>query len=137
MGKGLVIEVDGGYHEQEITRELDEIRTQVLNTEGFDVIRFSNDEVLKDAQKVVEAIKQTLINQPDRKVPSFGDDTPHPALSKGEGSDAGGLNEADRKVLSFGEDLGEANVQPHPALSKGEGSEKGEVKVLSFGEDFR
>jgi len=136
LGKGLVIEVDGGYHEQEITRELDEIRTQVLNTEGFDVIRFSNDEVLKDAQKVVEAIKQTLINQPDRKVPSFGDDTPHPALSKGEGSDAGGLNEADRKVLSFGEDLGEANVQPHPALSKGEGSEKGEVKVLSFGEDL-
>ncbi len=49
LSKGLVIEVDGGYHHT--TKDEDEIRTKVLNNEGFDVIRFSNDEVLKDPKK--------------------------------------------------------------------------------------
>ncbi len=109
LNKGLVIEVDGGYHEQEITKELDEIRTLVLNAEGFDVIRFSNDEVLKDTQKVIQSIKQSLADQADR-VLRFDEGSPHPALSKGEGSETDDLNEPDEKVLSFGEDLGEAKL---------------------------
>ena len=115
LAKGLVIEVDGGYHEQEITKELDEIRTQVLNLEGFNVIRFSNDEVLKDTQKVIQSIKQSLVDQPDR-VLRFDEGSPHPALSKGEGSETDDLiepdekDEPDEKVLSFGEDLGEATL---------------------------
>ncbi|MFI5139323.1 MAG: radical SAM protein, partial [Sphingobacteriales bacterium] len=75
----------------------------------------------------------TLLGQ---NVDSYKWSAPHPALSKGEGSEEEALSETDQKVLSFGEDLGEANVQPHPALSKGEGSEAGEAKVLSFGEDL-
>ncbi len=114
--KGLVIEIDGGYHGDELTKEDDAIRTEVLNREGFDLIRFSNEEVIGDPQKVVKSIKEVLNNQPDRKITSFEDVTPHPALSKGEGSEEGSLSETDQKVLSFGEDLGEANP-----LSFGEG----------------
>ena len=72
LTKGLVIEIDGGYHE--VTKEEDNIRTKVLNDEGFDVIRFSNSEVIDDSQKVVKAIKDALDRQPERKVLSFGED---------------------------------------------------------------
>ncbi len=109
--KGLVIEVDGGYHLD--TEEEDEIRTCVLNREGFDVIRFSNEEVINNSQSVVGKIRERLDNQPDRKIGSIDDSTPHPALSKGEGSGKIVENEENEKVLSFGEDLGEArNVLP-------------------------
>ncbi|HEY4198609.1 MAG TPA: methylmalonyl-CoA mutase family protein, partial [Mucilaginibacter sp.] len=70
--KGLIIEVDGGYHD--FTKEQDEIRTRILNTEGFTVIRFTNDEILGNTQKVIQTIKETLTIQPDRKVLSFGED---------------------------------------------------------------
>ena len=72
LTKGLVIEIDGGYHE--VTKEEDNIRTKVLNDEGFDVIRFSNNEVIDDSQKVLTAIKDMLDRQPERKVLSFGED---------------------------------------------------------------
>jgi methylmalonyl-CoA mutase len=94
LPKGLVIEIDGGYHD--FTKEQDEIRTRVLNQEGFDVIRFTNDEVLNDSQRIITEIRDVLNNQPDRSLT--------PTLSKGEGV----INE-DKKVLSFGEDLGEAS----------------------------
>jgi leucyl-tRNA synthetase len=72
LGKGLVIEVDGGYHD--FTKEQDELRTFVLNSEGFDVIRFTNDEVIRNPQIVVQKVKEKLDNQSDRKVLSFGED---------------------------------------------------------------
>jgi len=131
--KGLVIEVDGGYHGHELTKEDDAVRTQVLKREGFDVIRFENDEVINNAQKVIQDIKLVLDNQPDRVVTPLNDVTPHPALSKGEGSKEEG--ESNEKVPS--------TEMPHPALSKGECSEKVEFekaetgkKILSFGEDL-
>jgi len=81
LPKGLVIEIDGGYHI--LTKEEDEIRTKVLNAEGFDVIRFTNDEVINNAQKVFTTIKEKLSNQPDRKVLSFGEDLGEAKLPKG------------------------------------------------------
>lgn len=47
----LVIEVDGGYHKGNF--ELDESRTNELNELGLDVIRFTNDEVISNTEKVV------------------------------------------------------------------------------------
>jgi methylmalonyl-CoA mutase cobalamin-binding domain/chain len=121
LSKGLVIEIDGGYHQ--LTQEEDKIRTLVLNNEGFDVIRFSNDEVINEAQKVVKTIKQTLDNQSEREIPPFKENSsmPHPALSKGEGSEEVSSNEEDQKVLSFGEDLGEANKTTLPPGNNGLG----------------
>ena len=57
---GLIIEIDGGYHacpEQQIQ---DEQRTVFLQSRGFQVIRFSNEEVLNDLDYVINSIKQQL-----------------------------------------------------------------------------
>jgi methylmalonyl-CoA mutase len=97
LPKGLVVEIDGGYHK--FTSEEDRVRTWVLNREGFDVIRFTNDEVLNNSQRVISKIQNILNKQPDRSLT--------PALSKGEGA----IDE-DKKVLSFGGDLGEASRLP-------------------------
>jgi LAO/AO transport system ATPase len=123
LSKGLVIEVDGGYHLS--TKEEDKVRTAVLNNEGFEVIRFTNDEAISNAQRVIHIIKEKLIHQPDRNLTAedeFGDvrhGTPHPALSKGEGSGEGDLSEENEKVLSFGEDLGEATEEHSGTLPPG------------------
>lgn len=57
---GLVIEVDGGYHSEPQQAQDDELRTQVLESMGFRVIRFSNDEILDDVETVVERIEKEL-----------------------------------------------------------------------------
>jgi very-short-patch-repair endonuclease len=54
----LVIEVDGDIHQY--TAEEDAIRTAYLEAHGLRVVRFSNDEVLSDAAKVVEQIQALL-----------------------------------------------------------------------------
>jgi len=64
LKKGLVIEVDGGYHLE--TTEQDELRTQVLNEQGFDVIRFTNDEVISNIYQTIKTIKAKLDSQPER-----------------------------------------------------------------------
>ncbi|BAU56043.1 methylmalonyl-CoA mutase family protein [Mucilaginibacter gotjawali] len=107
LPKGLVIEVDGGYHEA--TKEEDDIRTKVLNNEGFKVIRFTNEEIANNTTRVIQIIKETLFNQPDRKVLSFGEDLGEAKISGGKGPKE---IEEDQKVLSFGEDLGEASALP-------------------------
>jgi len=94
LQKGLVIEVDGGYHLE--TQEQDEIRTQVLNELGFEVIRFTNEEVVTNVNKVVKTIKAKLDSQPERQVLSFGEDL-------GEAKHSGAATS-----LSFGEGRGEA-----------------------------
>ena len=63
LPKRLIIEVDGGIHEQ--TREEDAARTERLKELGFDVIRFTNEEVMADMPRVVEAIKAALGPRPD------------------------------------------------------------------------
>ncbi|MBS7564218.1 endonuclease domain-containing protein [Mucilaginibacter sp. Bleaf8] len=65
LQKGLVIEVDGGYHQNTI--EADNTRTEMLNHWGFEVVRFSNDEVLQSPQNVFETIKQKIESMPDRE----------------------------------------------------------------------
>jgi leucyl-tRNA synthetase len=56
--KRLVIEVDGEYHKY--NKKDDELRTKDINSYGFDVIRFTNDEVLKNSKSVAENIKNIL-----------------------------------------------------------------------------
>ncbi|WP_166583994.1 methylmalonyl-CoA mutase family protein [Mucilaginibacter agri] len=58
LSKGLIIEVDGGYHD--LTIEQDEIRTAILKQECFEIIRFINDEVINDTENVVKQITETL-----------------------------------------------------------------------------
>jgi tRNA pseudouridine55 synthase len=65
LQKGLVIEVDGGYHQH--TKEADDDRTEMLNHWGFSVIRITNDEVLRSPQQIFEKIKNEINSLPDRQ----------------------------------------------------------------------
>ena len=59
----LVIEVDGGYH-QELQQEYDDrLRTESLNRMGFTVIRFTNEQVTEHLQEVIKEIKNILYNE--------------------------------------------------------------------------
>lgn len=54
----LVVELDGGQHALRIVH--DSVRTQWLQSQGFHVLRFWNDEALRDVQVVLAEILRTL-----------------------------------------------------------------------------
>ena len=56
----LVIEVDGGYHNDSEQKKADELRTEFLEKTGFKVLRFTNEQVLQDTDKTIEEIKANL-----------------------------------------------------------------------------
>ncbi len=56
--KRLIIEVDGGQHIQQV--EDDNARTQWLRSQGFQVLRFWNNQVLKEIGDVQELILRKL-----------------------------------------------------------------------------
>ncbi|MEO6038574.1 MAG: vitamin B12 dependent-methionine synthase activation domain-containing protein, partial [Saprospiraceae bacterium] len=60
LEKRLVIEVDGSIHQLPENMISDADRTAVLNHLGFQVIRFSNDEVLSDTEQTLRKIWQAL-----------------------------------------------------------------------------
>ena len=60
--KNLIIEVDGEIHNS--TQEKDAARTDVLNKLGFEVIRFTNEQVINDHDAVLAAIKSRLESIP-------------------------------------------------------------------------
>ena len=80
LDKRLVIEVDGEYHLN--NQQYDQARTEFLKSEGFDVIRFTNDEVKNDLSIVLTKLKSKLDSQPSIKSTS-----PSPA-EKGSGDEA-------------------------------------------------
>ncbi|HEY0976179.1 MAG TPA: (E)-4-hydroxy-3-methylbut-2-enyl-diphosphate synthase [Flavobacteriales bacterium] len=63
MPKQLVIEIDGDHHD--LQQEEDAARTEHLEARGFKVIRFRNDEVLRDPQAVLDSIVHALDQRPD------------------------------------------------------------------------
>ena len=56
----LVIELDGNFHTVEETKEYDKSRTNLLNELGIIVLRFWNEEVIKDPGKVIKKISEYL-----------------------------------------------------------------------------
>jgi very-short-patch-repair endonuclease len=54
----LIIEIDGDIHQYQ--KEEDNLRQEFLEASGFKVIRFSNDEVMKNIDEVIEKIKREL-----------------------------------------------------------------------------
>ena len=59
-GAKVVIEVDGGQHYTEEGLKKDTARDDFLNKQGFKVLRFSDREVLKDIDVVVEMVFANL-----------------------------------------------------------------------------
>ena len=56
----LIIEVDGQYHETEDQQRKDQLRTDLLNFQGLEIIRFSNQEVIENMEKVLTALLDNL-----------------------------------------------------------------------------
>jgi very-short-patch-repair endonuclease len=56
----LIIEVDGGYHEDEQQRELDQGRQAELEDLGLVVLRFKNEDVEEGEKQVIEKIRSVL-----------------------------------------------------------------------------
>ena len=56
----LIVELDGGFHDDEDTQLKDIERTAVLESCGYLLIRFPNDLVLNDPGGVCDTIAETL-----------------------------------------------------------------------------
>lgn len=59
---GLVIELDGGQHASRTDE--DKKRTELLTGQGYQVLRFWNNEVLRDTNGVLEVILEALKETP-------------------------------------------------------------------------
>ena len=64
LQKGLLIEIDGRYHEDEEQKKYDEARSEFLEANGYKILRFTNDEVLNAIDHVIEKIKNELDSEP-------------------------------------------------------------------------
>ena len=62
--QGLIVEVDGATHSIDEELAYDNRRTEFLKSEGYDVIRFQNDEILNGIDEVLTLILQALQNRP-------------------------------------------------------------------------
>ena len=58
----MIIELDGSQHYEPDYQEKDALRDVQLNSLGFTVMRFSNDEIMREIEAVVEQIYLFLEN---------------------------------------------------------------------------
>ena len=61
LERKLIVEVDGAYHFTDSQMEYDVYRTKDLESFGFRVIRFTNDEVINETEKVLTIIRKELL----------------------------------------------------------------------------
>jgi very-short-patch-repair endonuclease len=61
FSKRLVVEVDGGQHGESETRARDEERTEWLGEKGYRVLRFWDNDVLKNIEGVMERIREVTL----------------------------------------------------------------------------
>jgi very-short-patch-repair endonuclease len=59
LERKLIIEVDGGQHQ--VRRAADKKRDKWLNQEGYTVLRFWNNDVLTNAEGILETIRKHLL----------------------------------------------------------------------------
>ena len=57
---GLVIELDGDIHEEEMQKESDVMRDRALNELGLKTVRFRNEEILRGLSQVVQRIRELI-----------------------------------------------------------------------------
>jgi very-short-patch-repair endonuclease len=56
----LALEIDGDIHNEKFNKEYDRARTNDLNNASIRVIRFTNEDVIRDIEKVLEQIENFL-----------------------------------------------------------------------------
>jgi very-short-patch-repair endonuclease len=72
----IVIEVDGGQHNETFYQAQDIQRTKILEQKGYTVLRYWDNEVLQDTESVVEDIRQKIsqLNHPHLTSPVKGEE---------------------------------------------------------------
>jgi len=60
LSKQTIIEMDGGIHKEKDQKEYDQYRTSRLEELGFTVIRYTNEEVIENIDRVIKSIKNYL-----------------------------------------------------------------------------
>ncbi|MBJ3786702.1 endonuclease domain-containing protein [Devosia sediminis] len=88
---GLVIEIDGHTHGQRIVEGNDATRDRYLPDRGFQVLRFSNDDVLLNREGVYDAVVAALET---RRANRRASPPPQPS-PQGGGCSAGGCGEGE------------------------------------------
>ena len=86
LSENLIIEADGKIHE--VRENEDAERTARLNELGFDVIRFTNDQVLSNIDWVIDEIKKRLAQK--KSTNPAGDNETQPNASRGGSSPSEG-----------------------------------------------
>ena len=56
----VIVEIDGGYHFTAEQQQDDAQRSEWLERKGYKVIRFTNEQVLFDTDKVISVLKKSL-----------------------------------------------------------------------------
>ncbi|HUU63719.1 MAG TPA: endonuclease domain-containing protein [Dehalococcoidia bacterium] len=60
LDRKLVIEIDGGHHSEEELRESDQKKSAWLEERGYEVLRFWNNEVMRNMEGVLEKMREAL-----------------------------------------------------------------------------
>ena len=60
LQKKLIIELDGGHHNETEHQLKDDIRTEYLKSEGFEVLRFWNNQIINETDEVLNFILDRL-----------------------------------------------------------------------------
>jgi very-short-patch-repair endonuclease len=60
LGRKLLIEIDGEYHNDAQQKEYDDRRSQQLKQRGYRIMRFTNEEVMTDRARVLGQIMESL-----------------------------------------------------------------------------
>ncbi len=63
LEKELVFEVDGGYHNEPQQQQNDQWRTEFMESKGYTVLRFKNEEISNNLSEVIMRIKEQLFNE--------------------------------------------------------------------------
>ncbi len=66
----VVVELDGGQHADEAQAAHDRGRTAYMTSRGFTVMRFWNEEILKEPERVLEQIYEALPDEHSEAEPS-------------------------------------------------------------------
>lgn len=87
----LIVELDGESHDFAERQLADEARDGFFASEGFQVLRFTNDEVMSGLEGVVEMIRQTaasrMASSPSPTLPHKGGGSPTRTASPSNGID--------------------------------------------------
>ena len=75
LAERLIVEVDGSQHGDDEGLRRDDVRTRWLQSEGYRVIRFWNNDVMSRTDAVLETIHDIITVTPPR-LPAAGDPPP-------------------------------------------------------------